>query len=239
MITDLFVETGRKYAGNVEVPLVKLQAMYKFLEQLYVGGVNCLKAVKNVPGPPLKIIDMLNELSTVPEWIKELKMSACRRGVMSALALTKAYHPEMNPALLVGGFPEFNSDNSPFTEVDFRRVIKETRPAGTTIAHGLDLSGFQATYDEKNRRMDMPQPKPFELIPPHKQQTAESTPSGANSASKILVEEMVFESLASMQWGEANPATNTEEAPQGQEQENPADAEKINLATTGEEAKKS
>ena len=109
----------------MEIPRVKLQAVYKLIEQLYVGGVNCLKATRNVPGPPRNIIDMLNELSTVPEWIKELKMSACRRGAMSALALAKAYHPEMDPALLAGGFLEFNADDTPFTEKDFQRVIKK------------------------------------------------------------------------------------------------------------------
>lgn len=55
---------------------MKLLAVYKFVEQLYVGGVNCIKAIRNVEGPPQKIIDMLNELSTVPTWIKELKLSA-------------------------------------------------------------------------------------------------------------------------------------------------------------------
>lgn len=68
----------------MELPSTKLRAVYKFIEQLYVGGVNYLKAVKNVLGPPRKIVDMLNELSTVPEWIFELKMSACRSGAMSA-----------------------------------------------------------------------------------------------------------------------------------------------------------
>lgn len=196
----------------MELPKVKLQAVYKFMEQLYVGRFNCIKAVKNVQRPPQKIIDMLNELSTVPEWIKELKMLACRRGAMSALALAKAYHPEMDPALLAGGFPEFNADNTPFTKADFQRVIKETRRAGTTIAHGLNLSGFQVGYDKNNHRRELPQPKPFELIPPHKQHATASMQPGSSSASKILVKEMEFESLASMQWTDESPQASTDEA---------------------------
>lgn len=76
---------------------------------------------------------MLWELSIVLEWIKELKLSACRKGIMRALALAKAYHPEMNPALLAGGFPQFNVDNTPFGKPDYARVVKETRQYPTSL----------------------------------------------------------------------------------------------------------
>lgn len=62
----------------------------------------------------------------------------------------------LDPALLVGAFPEFNADNTPFTKANFHKVIKETRPAGTAIAQSLDLAGFQIGYDENNHRMAMP-----------------------------------------------------------------------------------
>jgi hypothetical protein len=92
--------------------------VYKFLEQLYVGGAYCIMAVKNTKAPPHYIMDMLKELSTVPQWIQELKNSASCQGAMYALARAKAYLPEMEPALLVDGFSEFNTDGSSFTNED-------------------------------------------------------------------------------------------------------------------------
>lgn len=71
-------------------PLVKLKAVYKFLEQLYLGGAYCIMEVKNAKASPHKVMDMINELSKVPEWIKELKKLACRQGAMSALTLALA-----------------------------------------------------------------------------------------------------------------------------------------------------
>lgn len=50
---------GRKDHNIVELPLVKLKAIYKFLEQLYVGGLYCIIAVKNTKAPPHYIMDML------------------------------------------------------------------------------------------------------------------------------------------------------------------------------------
>lgn len=155
---------------------------------------------------------------------------------MSALALAKAYHPEMDPALLAGGFPEFNADSTPFTKADFHRVIKETRPAATVIAHGLNLSGFQAGYDENNRRMDMPQPQPFELIPPRKAQKGAQT--GASSSSQVRSEEMVFESLMSMQWTEDEPPTETNEDVEGQIEKIVEEPAKGDSATTAADSAK-
>lgn len=127
---------------------------------------------------------------------------------MSALALAKAYHPEMDPALPVGGFPEFKADNTPFMKADYLRVLKETRPHATAIAHSLDLSNFQVGYDSDNQRMDLTKPEPFELMPPRRQVIPPAPPSSSTAAAsappRVLVEEMVFESLSSMQWSKDN-----------------------------------
>lgn len=133
-----------------------------------MGGVHCLMAAKNVPGPPCKIMEMINDFSTIPEWIRELKLSACRKGAMSALALAKAYHPELDPALLADGFPELNVDDTKFTKEDFLRYVKVTRPAATKIVDDLDLTKFEVGFNEDGGRMSMPQPRPVELIPPRK-----------------------------------------------------------------------
>lgn len=154
-----FIELGKNNALNLELPKVKLQALYTFIKQLYFGGANALKEVQNSEEQPQKLADMLRELSIIPEWIKELKMLACRKGVMCTMALAKAYHPEMTPELLAGGFLEYKVYNTPFTPADFGNVVKETRHHATTIAHSLDLSSFQHGYDSENRCIAMPNPR--------------------------------------------------------------------------------
>lgn len=96
---------------------------------------------------------------------------------MRALALAKAYHPKMDPALLAGGFPELKADNTPFGKSDYARVMKETQQHATTTAHGLDLTSFQVRYDEENQHMELPNPEPFGLEPPHKQTPPPVAPS--------------------------------------------------------------
>lgn len=105
-ITDMCISIfGKKHHNVLELPPVKLKAVYKFLEQLYVGGAKCVMSINNTKEPPRHIMDMIRELSTVPEWIQELKKEACRQGAMCSLARAKAYHPEMEPTLLADGFP--------------------------------------------------------------------------------------------------------------------------------------
>ena len=85
--------------------------------------------------------------------------------------------------------------------------------------------------------MDMPQPQPFELIPPRKAQTGAQT--GASSPSQVLSEEMVFESLMSMQWTEDEPPTETDEDVEGQvEKKKAEEAAKGDSATTAADSAK-
>lgn len=147
---------------------------------------------------------------------------------MSVLALAKAYHLEMDPTLLAGGFPKLNTNDTPFMKADFQHCVRETGPASTTIAHGLDLIGFQIGFNESGQRMDMPQPKPFELIPPRKQAAAVQAGS---STSNILIEDMVFEALFSMQWVPENLRTGPAKAANEQVQEKPEEPAQSNPAT--------
>lgn len=188
-------------------------------------------AAKNVLAPPRKIMEMINDLSTVPEWIGELKKSACRQGVMSALALAKAYHPEMNPALLAGGFPELNTDDTEFTESDYLRCVRETRPAATKIANDLDLNKFQVGYNEGGKRMSMPDPQPVELLPPRKQTFASEV-----STSTVITEDMVFEALSKIQWAAENPQTEESDAEDPEESGEPASVDPATNRTEVEQA---
>lgn len=60
----------------------------------------------------------------------------------------------------------------------------------------IDLTSFQVGYDEDGHRMEMPQPKSFELIPPRK--LSASAQAGSSTSSNILKEDMEFEALSSM-----------------------------------------
>ena len=100
----------------MQQPLVKLKAVYTFVEQLYIGCSRCIMAVKNTKTPPQLIADMLKELSVVPKWFEELKKAACRTGALTVLARAKAYVPELDPGQIVGGYPEFNVNDTPFSE---------------------------------------------------------------------------------------------------------------------------
>ena len=126
-----FILEGRRSHNLVEWPLVKLKAIYTFVEQLYIGGSRCIMAAKNTKAPPQLIADLLKKLSVVPKWFEEWEKAACRTGALMVLARAKAYVPELDPAQIVAGYPEFNVDDSPFTKKDFQRCIKETRVAAT------------------------------------------------------------------------------------------------------------
>ena len=110
----------------MQQPLVKLKAVYTFVEQLYIGGSRCIMAAKNTTSPPQLIADMLKELSVVPRWFEDWKKACCRSGALTALARAKAYVPELDPTQIVGGYPEFNVDDTPFTKKDFQHCIRET-----------------------------------------------------------------------------------------------------------------
>lgn len=166
------------------MPEEKLKALYTLIKQLFIGGAAAVNAVRGWEKLPQQLAALLGELSTIPEWIEHLKLSACRKGVMCAMTLSKVYHPEMDPALLAGGYPQFKTDNTCFTSKDFQTVFKQTRQYASAIARGIDLKSFQIEYDDQNQQMDVPKPQPFALISKNKglfplQKPASMTPSGS------------------------------------------------------------
>ena len=139
---------GRTSSQNLRMPEEKLRALYMLIKQLFIGGAAAVNAVRGWEKPPQQLATLLSELSTVPEWIEHLKRSSCRKGVMRAMTLAKAYHPEMDPALFASGYPEFKSDGSRFSSKDFRTVFKQTRQYASAIARDIDLKSFQTEYDD-------------------------------------------------------------------------------------------
>lgn len=109
------------------MPEEKLKALYTLIKRLYTGSSAAVNIVRGWENPPQSLAALLNELSTAPEWIEHLKLPACRKGVMRAMTLAKAYHPELDPALLAGGYPEFKANNSRFSSKDFHAIFRETR----------------------------------------------------------------------------------------------------------------
>ena len=94
------------------------------MRQLYFGSCEVINTVCNWDNPPNTYHDVLGHLSTMPQWIELVKRSACRAGAMRTLALVKAYHPNVDPAPLVKGFPQFNVDGSQFDKKSYAHAVK-------------------------------------------------------------------------------------------------------------------
>jgi len=136
------------------------------LRQLYYGAGRAIAAARGLEEPPSQLKQFLGHLFTIPDWIARWKLSGCRKGAMRVMALAKAHYPDIDPAKLAAGFPQFNLDNTEFDAKDLAAISKETRYAATLIAESLNLEKFQHGYDRKNHRVDTPEPVPTILIPP-------------------------------------------------------------------------
>ncbi|KAI4987348.1 hypothetical protein ZWY2020_020148 [Hordeum vulgare] len=107
--------------------MLKLKAIYTFTEQLYTGGLLMIKAVMGSKEAVRTIKHMLGYLSTFPPQIEELKRSAARKGVLNTVSRCLAYAPELKPEEISASYPEMKDDGTEFTEVDYHRVIIESR----------------------------------------------------------------------------------------------------------------
>jgi len=133
---------GKQHLILQESPDKKLTSLYILIKQLCEGAVKSITAAQGKPVTTSKMTEMMQSFSTVPAWVNLAKRSACRLGVMRGLELSKAYHPDMKPELLVDGFPELKADGSDFTETDYINIVKEMRIFATKIADEVDLSEF-------------------------------------------------------------------------------------------------
>lgn len=101
------------------------------------------------------------------------------------MTLAKSYHPELDPEMLAGGFPQFKVDGSEFTKEVYQAVVMETQHHACAIAWSIDLNTYQPDYDEHKRKISLQLPEPFELGS-KKQNSAASSSSKAPSGSGIL-----------------------------------------------------
>ena len=112
---------------------------------------------------------------------------------MRGLALAKAYHPNLDPTLLMKGFPQFNSDGTPFDKRCYSKVLKQTRYAATEIAKSLKLASIQNAYDANNEEILEDEPPRVDLL--HSYNKTAQVPSSDQADP-----ENTFESLMSVSW---------------------------------------
>ena len=123
-----------------------------------------IKAAREWANPPSTSSEVVGHLSTMPQWLELWKRSACRAGVMRGLALAKAYHPSFDPAPLLKGFPEFNSDGSRFDKKSYSQIMRKTRFVATQIANKMKLSSFQYGYDKNDEKVVDDEPRRVDLF---------------------------------------------------------------------------
>ena len=163
------------------------------MRELYFGSCEVIKKTRGLENPPRLVQDVHHQLSTVPAWIELWKRSSCRAGLMRGLALAKAYHPNLNPAQLMKGFPQFNADGTPFDKKCYSKVVKQTRHAATEIAKTLKLTSFQNAYDANNEEILEDEPPRVDLLQSY-------NPASRASTSNQADPDHIFESLVSVTW---------------------------------------
>ena len=130
--------------------LIKLKAVYTLVEQLYTGSQRALATVALSNEVPTLLVEVLKKLSVLPQRFNELRRSAARARAVNALSRAKACLPELDPADIATGYPSLKEDGTPFKDADFLACVKEIRPMATLIASEVDLTKYQAGYDEEN-----------------------------------------------------------------------------------------
>ena len=158
-----FFSTGPTEVAGVKDDLHRLRMLRTVIRQFQAGTKWTLEAVK-LSGDYTGVTHMLEAYSTVPAWIEAWKRSACRVGVVRALALVKAYYPKIEPTMLVNGFPEFKTDGSKFTGKDLKAINTQIRHSASLIAETLDVNKFTAPYDSEDKPVPFEDPAPFDLL---------------------------------------------------------------------------
>lgn len=160
--------------------------------------------------------------------------------MLRGLTLAKAYHPELDPTLLAGSFPQFKEDNSELTKEDYAAVVKATRHYACAIAREIDLSTYQPDYDENRKNINLELPIPFELVskphnpakPPSSQAPSSSgTFSTLGQPSTHTANEETLQALHQIFRPENIGGEEVEDEVQEQ-QEKPEEPSQVDLAAT-------
>ncbi|KAI4994116.1 hypothetical protein ZWY2020_028393 [Hordeum vulgare] len=187
---------GSRVANLQDDCVLMRKAIYTLTEQLYTGSVLTVKAVIGAKEPITSIKKVLGYLSTLPPQIGELTRSAARKGVLTALSRCLAYAPEINLEEVAAGFPQLKDDGSEFVEEDYQKVVKDSRLAATQLAASLDLTKYQAAYDDKNKKISPPTFVVTNLIP----RRPKNPFDWETDLASILTDEDDFASLSRRNW---------------------------------------
>ena len=132
----------------------------------------------------------------LPAQVEEHKKSAARAGALTALTRAKAWVPDFDPVEAAKGYPSLKEDGSEFGNDDLRAIYREVRPMACQLAEEADLSYYQASYDDKNRRVAAPILEAQNLIPPIRKHTY----APDIEPSTLISDEAVFQALTGIDW---------------------------------------
>ena len=132
----------------------------------------------------------------LPARVEELKRSAARAGALTALTRAKAWVPDLDPEDVGKGYPSLKEDGSEFGNHDLRAINREVRPLACQLAEEADLSYYQASYDDKNKRVVAPTPEAQNRIPPIRKHTY----APDIEPSTLISDEAVFQALTGIDW---------------------------------------
>ncbi|CAM0870250.1 unnamed protein product [Alopecurus aequalis] len=216
-------ETFNSIIGPTEVAEVKddhhrLRMLKTVIRQFMAGTKWTLEAVK-LSGYYTGVTHMLEAYSTVPAWVEAWKRSACRVGVVRALALVKAYYPKTEPAMLVNGFPEFKTDGSKFTGKDLKAINTQIRHSASLITETLDVNRFTTAYDAEDKPIPFENPAPFDILTRFKAEVAKKKAATTSGSAPTLSTPVVPPPSRATSTG--NPDTGKGKAT-GEDNEDPA-----------------
>ena len=104
--------------------------------------------------------------------------------------------PDLDPVDVAKGFPSLKEDGSEFGQEDLRAINREVRPLACQLVEEADLSYYQASYDDKNRRVAAPILEAQNLIPPIRKHTY----APDIEPSTLISDEVVCQALTGIDW---------------------------------------
>ena len=111
---------------TIKGTLDKIQAIYGVTRRLYFGCAEMIKMSSSAGTCPPGLPDFLAATYVVLVLMQRWKASSCRKGAIRALALAKAYYPNLDPVKLTKGFPEFQPDGQETAKI-YGKLVKSVR----------------------------------------------------------------------------------------------------------------